>query len=77
MSYQSYGIDWEGPVPVECDEDTVIVPEIAVDLSDEERLMLKNICEDQHADSSDEVEWIALYIECKQLIYGFIPELTG
>ena len=40
-SWHNYGIDYEGPVPLDDDEDNVVVQELPHFLSEEERTTLK------------------------------------
>ena len=62
----TFGIDWDGPVPSE--EDSVVVPEVELDTSDENRQILARIT-DLRAES--EADWIAAYTECRRLAHQF------
>ena len=68
VDFSTFGIDWDGPVPDE--EDTVVIPEVSLDLTDDQRQTLLNIAHRQNAET--ELEWITTYVECKQLVYEFL-----
>ena len=38
VDFSTFGIDWDGPVPDE--EDTVVIPEVSLDLTDDQRQTL-------------------------------------
>ena len=43
INFSTFGIDWDGPAPDEEIEGTVVLPEISIDLDNEETEQLHNI----------------------------------
>ena len=50
-------------------EGTVVLPEISIDLNDEETEQLHNILDIVVPTENSELEWIAKYIECRRFIH--------
>ena len=69
INFSTFGIDWDGPAPDEEIEGTVVLPEISIDLDDEETEQLHSILDIVVSTENSELEWIAKYIECRRFIH--------
>jgi hypothetical protein len=68
FDWQSYGIDWEGPVPTD-DENIVVVPEDPDMLTDSQKLELKDLLSDVDTDLFSRQEMITQLAIAKSFVH--------
>jgi len=67
-----YGIDYEGPVPLDNDEDEIVVPDLPHLLSEPERALLRQQLVEPSTLTHDQAWMIQNYVVARTVVYSCV-----